>query len=203
MKEKIDRDKLRRPAGRTKPSPDSHLRELDDVVIQVTQVFCPRGHDLVFPHEDSFDGEPGIHLLVRHGKQEGRVILSPFHGDHRRRTELDFPEGTRVEVCCPVCGTKFPRLTACGCRWDGGLFKLYLTPSLSEDHLVALCDIWGCHRSKVFDLRRSCFRPTKRSSGTSRLQDIWSRGSAAAGRWSFRAGPEDRSPATTSGAGSP
>jgi len=149
MKEQIKKDHLRRSAGR--PSPDSHIRELDEVVIQVTQAFCPKGHNLVRPHPEPFDGEFGIHLLVKAPGAEGVVILSPFHGDHRRRGELHLPEGTRVEVFCPVCRTKLPELADCDCHWGGKLFKLYTTANLSENHLVALCDVWGCHRSKVFD----------------------------------------------------
>jgi hypothetical protein len=28
---------------------------------------------------------------------------------------------------------------------------LYLTPELDDGRVVALCNVWGCHRSKVFD----------------------------------------------------
>ncbi|RME22096.1 MAG: hypothetical protein D6806_13495 [Deltaproteobacteria bacterium] len=150
VKEHIDRRRLKRSAE-VKPSPDSHIRELDDVVIQVTQVFCPNGHNLIRPHDDLFDGAPGIHLRVSHSGREGIVILSPFHGDHRRRGEVDFSEGTRVKVVCPECGASFPELGNCGCRWRGRLFKLYLTPEINDGQVVALCDAWGCHRSQVFD----------------------------------------------------
>lgn len=151
VKERIDKNKLKRPSKGMKPSPDSQIREVDEVIIQVTQVFCPNGHNLVRPHEDLFDGAPGINLLVSDGRRQGTVILSPYHGDHRRRGEIDFPEGSRLQVLCPECHELLPELGPCTCHWQGRLFKLYLTPALSDNQVVALCDVWGCHRSTVFD----------------------------------------------------
>ncbi len=150
-KRDIDRDHLIRPDDAPEPSPDSFIQEVDDVVIQVTQAFCPNGHNLVRNTEDTFDGQPGISLLVSDGDKEGEVILSPYHGDHSRKGQVDFEVGKLLTVRCPECKTEFPRLSGCACGDHASLIGIYLTPALDEGHVVALCNVWGCHRSKVFD----------------------------------------------------
>jgi len=148
---KKDTGKLHRPTVSAGPSADSHIREVDDVIIQVTQVFCHNGHNLILNSEKLFDGQPGISLLVSNGKTSGEVVLSPFHGDHRRRGMQDFKDGEHITVSCPVCKEELKPLAPCSCSKDGRLVKLYLTPKISEDNIVGLCNVWGCHRSKVFD----------------------------------------------------
>ena len=150
-KSKIDREKIHRPKEASAPSADSHIQEVDDVVIQVTQVFCQNGHNLIHNQEELFDGAPGISLMVSDGTSSGEVILSPFHGDHRRKGKTDFSEGARLTISCPECGEELKELSTCSCDKGGMTVKLYLTPDCSEDHIVALCSVWGCHRSKVFD----------------------------------------------------
>ncbi len=150
-KDDIKRERLIRPQDAPKPSPNSFIQEVDDVVIQVTQAFCPNGHNLVRNHDVLFDGEPGISLWVSDGEKEGEVILSPFHGDHARKGMIDFKIGTTLKIFCPECKAELPKLSNCSCSDHGSLFGLYLTPELDEGHVVALCNIWGCHQSKVFD----------------------------------------------------
>jgi hypothetical protein len=150
-KKDIKRDRLHRPQSDSGPSQDSFIQELDEVVIQVTQAFCPEGHNLVYNRDVLFDGEPGISLWVSDGRREGEVVLSPFHGDHSRQSEIDFDPGQLLEIRCPICKTPLPELSDCSCADNARLFALYLTPALDEGHVVALCNAWGCHRSKVFD----------------------------------------------------
>jgi hypothetical protein len=150
-KASIKKEKLQRPFGAPLPSKKTRIKELDDVVIQVTQVFCPNGHNLVRNRRQLFDGSPGISLWVSDGNTEGTVILSPYHGDSSRKSKVTFKEGTRVKVSCPVCKAELPKLGPCVCEGGGDLFMLYLTPELDDGRVVALCNVWGCHRSKVFD----------------------------------------------------
>ena len=89
--------------------------------------------------------------MVSDGTTEGEVILSPFHGDHTRRSKLDYEAGTRLKVSCPVCRAQLPVLSACTCSFGGSLVMLYLTSMLDDGNVVAICNTWGCHRSKVFD----------------------------------------------------
>ncbi|MBW1810365.1 MAG: hypothetical protein JRJ87_19370 [Deltaproteobacteria bacterium] len=147
----IDKDKLQRPQEGAKPSADSHIKEVDDVIIQVTQVFCHNGHNLLINTDELFDGAPGISLLVSDGTSSGEVILSPFHGDHRRFGKTNFAAGTEITVSCPVCKEELKQLSSCSCEDKGKLLKLYLNSELNEANLVGLCNIWGCHRSKVID----------------------------------------------------
>ena len=148
---KIDKDKLQRPKEGSKPSADSHIKEVDEVIIQVTQVFCHNGHNLLINKDELFDGSPGISLLVSDGTSSGEVVLSPFHGDHRRFGKTGFAKGTELTVSCPVCKEELKQLSTCSCADKAKLLKLYLTPDLDEANLVGLCSIWGCHRSKVID----------------------------------------------------
>lgn len=143
--------KLERPNGSPTPSDETRIRQVDDVVIQVTQAFCPNGHNLIGDQEQTFDGAPGIGLWVSDGTTEGEVVLSPYHGDHRRITALAFEPGTTVTIACPVCKAKLPRMGPCTCPEGGDLCMVYLTERLDEGQVVALCNVWGCHRSKVFD----------------------------------------------------
>ena len=147
----IDRAKIQRSGNVSTPPEDAHFKEVDDVIVQVTQAYCPQGHNLVLEKEELFDGAPGITLLVSAGGPAKKLILSPFHGDHRRYGFTDYAECARLEISCPICQTKLPELSACACSTEGKLIKLYLTPDLNDAHVVGLCNIWGCHRSKLFD----------------------------------------------------
>jgi hypothetical protein len=148
-KSSIQKEKIHRPSG-SHPSSQSHIREVDDVIIQVTQAYCPSGHNLVRNQTLLFDGQPGVSLWLSDGQREGEVVLSPFHGDHTKQG-LEFPDGSRLEITCPECRNQLPKLQPCTCPDNGDLVVVYLTPELDDGHVVALCNIWGCFRSKVFD----------------------------------------------------
>lgn len=147
-KEDVDRDKLRIS---TPPPPDSSLIKLDDVFIVVTQAFCHKGHSLMSEDNDLFDGYPGIKVRVRSGNREGDVVLSPFHGDASKKGDLDWKDGTKLEILCPVCRESLVKMASCRCAGDGDLIKIYLSPNLSDSHILAMCNIWGCHRSRTID----------------------------------------------------
>ncbi len=149
-KPNIDRDKIHRPNETQPPSNDSHIRQVDDVVIQVTQAFCPKGHNLVRNKDILYYGEMGISLWVSDGEKEGEVVLSPFHGEHNRKGMIDFADGTKLQISCPVCRAPLPRISKCSCE-TGELYGIYMTEDCSEGNMVALCNVWGCHRSKVYD----------------------------------------------------
>lgn len=139
----------------TAPSPDSSIKQLEDVVIVVTQAFCPEGHNLIGELSADFDGYPGIHLEISDGRKTGAVDLSPFHGDDSKKGDLDWEKGARLEVRCPICKTPLPRMARCNCETKDGrggdLVKLYLTPKLEDSHAMALCNIWGCRQSRTID----------------------------------------------------
>ena len=151
-KRDVDQEQLRIS---TAPPPESAIKQVDDVFIVVTQAFCPNGHNLVDPENESFDEYPGIRIKLVAGDDQGEVFLSPFHGDASKRGRLDWENGTRLEVQCPTCDTPLPVLTKCKCESSDGrggeLVKLYLTPGLSDSHMVVVCNVWGCRHSRTID----------------------------------------------------
>lgn len=154
----IELDRVR--LHRSQPSEEAHLvveeahpAKADDdgqVIVVVTRAYCPKGHNLVGLSAETFDGHPGLSLWVEHGGRAGEVVISPIHGDHQKRG-ITFPDGAKLKLCCPTCRAELPELTRCNCSEEGRLRKLFLSPSLSDAHLVAVCDIWGCPLSRVID----------------------------------------------------
>jgi len=140
------RTKLR--VAKKKPSPATRVKK-DDVMIVLTQAFCTTGHNLIRPGE-KFEGFDGMHLWVSDGKTAGLVVVSPIHGDSSKRGPT-FRRGAKLEISCPECRTPLPKLCRCSCGKGGSLRTIYLTPELSEAHQAAVCDIWGCPRSRVID----------------------------------------------------
>lgn len=138
---------------REQPSADAQIKlEPHDaeVLVVVTRAYCPKGHDLVGRSEERFDGFPGISLWVEHEGKGGEVVVSPIHGDHDKRGAT-FPDGAKLSISCPECRTELPELADCNCSEGGRLRAIYLSPKLSESHMVAVCDIWGCPLSRVID----------------------------------------------------
>ena len=135
------------------PSTETHIVLEDhtsDVFVIVTQIFCHNGHNLVGLSGEKFDDFDGISLWVESGDQAGEVVVSPIHGDSSKRG-ISFPDGTKVAIKCPVCKEELEVLTNCGCQDGANLRKLHLTPKLTDAHIVAVCDIWGCQLSRVID----------------------------------------------------
>lgn len=131
------------------PPPHSALKQVDDVFIVITQAFCPNGHPLIDDDNESFDGYPGLKVLVKSKDKSGEIVLSPFHGDETKKGAALWQAGEKVEVCCPECNTPFPRMASCSCAGDGNLMKIYTTPTLSDSNVLAMCNVWGCRRSRT------------------------------------------------------
>jgi len=125
--------------------------EQDDVFIVVTQVFGPRGDNLVGISDVNFDGYPAVSVGVRTSEGEGLVHLSPIHGDPRKEGHTQIEPGTRCELFCPV---SMAPLDFAGDVEDGSgarYYALYLTPKLSAGSAVMLSDIWGHYHSRIVD----------------------------------------------------
>ncbi len=134
------------------PSEETQLvveEHTNDVFVVVTQLFCHNGHNLVTSSEE-FEGFPGIALWLEGAGTAGEVVVSPIHGDSSKRG-MEFPKGTKVAIKCPTCKEELPELTSCRCTDHARLRKAYLTPMLSDAHIIAVCDIWGCPLSRVID----------------------------------------------------
>ena len=150
MSSPVDKNKLKVPNGGPHPSPETKVETVEDVLVVLTQAFCPNGHNLIEGSTVSFEGNPGVSLKVTDGTNEDIVVASPIHGDHRRAHAHSFRIGTKLEISCPICGTKLDVLLPCSCG-KGELVNLYLTEKLTEGQVAAICNVWGCPRSRVID----------------------------------------------------
>ena len=125
-----------------------------DVFVVVTQAYDGAGNNLIHDDNPQFDGFPGVGLWVElPDGRAGQVTLSPIHGDSRRTSELDVPDG----VVCKVYGSKGgPELdrvkdVSCSCPERGYYYRLYLSDRLAEGAVCLICNVWGCHRSRIVD----------------------------------------------------
>jgi hypothetical protein len=145
-----DVDSKRLQVRRRPAAAGGGVRMLEPMIVVVTRLFCPKGHNVVGTGPTRFDGFDGIGLWVSDGKKEGLVELSPIHGD-ASKAGPEFRKGTRLSVKCPVCRLELPVLARCSCASKGELRKLFTSEKLDDAHAVALCDVWGCTRSRVID----------------------------------------------------
>lgn len=154
-KQDVDAERVRISATPPKNSP---LKQVDDVFIVVTQAFCPNGHNMIvdfakepYDPECEFDGFPGLKLRLESETDSGDVVLSPFHGDYSKKGKTNWGSGTKVTVKCSECGVELPRLASCRCEQKGDLVKVFLSPALTDSHVLALCNVWGCKHSHTID----------------------------------------------------
>ena len=147
-KEDVDQDKVRISVA---PPPNSTLRQVDEVYILITQAFCPNGHSLIEEGENLFDDHPGVKVILESESGKGEVILSPFQGDATKKGKTDWKSGEKVTMMCPTCKEALPKLASCKCSDDGELMKVYLTADISDSHVVGVCNIWGCQRSRTIN----------------------------------------------------
>lgn len=128
------------------------LVRLRSGVIAVTQLYCPNGHNLVDESSGArFNGYPGISLMVEGSEERGEVILSPIHGDDTRFGACDFEPGEITRITCPQCAVELPVLQPCGCQAEAKLVGLFLDQETTDGNQVALCNAWGCLRSRITD----------------------------------------------------
>ena len=150
----VDRSNLT-ITGRHHAVTGPHLTVEDNVLVIITQAFGPRGDNLVGISDVEFDGHPAITLGIRaqgrEGLMEGRVHLSPIHGDGRKVPPFHIPAGTHCELFCPVYRQP---LDLVGDVEDGSgarYYAIYLTPQLSRGSMVMVSDVWGHHHSRIID----------------------------------------------------
>ena len=123
----------------------------DFVIISLTRAFCQNGHPLIAAGAPTFYGLPGLRVQVRQNETVGMVTLSAVHGDQRRVGGDDFEKGQPCQVCCPTCGDELPAWED-GCRCGGGKLRVvFLSPDCDPGNVALICDVWGCHRSRVVD----------------------------------------------------
>lgn len=137
--------------GRHRHSQPPGVAVEDDVVIVVTQAFCPAGHNVVGVSDITFDEHPAVTLKIRADGREGLVHLSPIHGDKRKEGFTDLQVGTHCEIFCPECGVELPEVGEVEDGSGAHYHALYLTPKLAKGATVAISDTWGHYHSRIVD----------------------------------------------------
>ncbi|MCA9540107.1 MAG: hypothetical protein KC620_14515 [Myxococcales bacterium] len=124
----------------------------DGVQIIVHKLYGPCGHDLVGISDASFDGHSAITVGVRlPDGRDGKVNLSPIHGDDRKSGMTDIEAGTVLELYCPVCKKSLERIEDIPDQHGASYYALYRTPALSQGAMVLLSNVWGHYHSRVID----------------------------------------------------
>jgi len=132
-------------------SSTSHIRR-DPDRIWVPDVYCHNGHSLMV-HGVLFDGLPAINVRVRVGGEGGPMddfYLSPIINDPRKQGP-DLPDGTRLQLLCPICKEELRELVPCTCRVGAHRRAIFLTPDPNELGAIGLCETYGCPLSFVSD----------------------------------------------------
>jgi hypothetical protein len=137
--------------GRHRAVTGPNITVENDVLVIVTQAFGPRGDNLVGISDVVFDDHPAVTVGIRALGQEGRVHLSPIHGDDRKAQPFEIPAGTRCELFCPVSGQPLDVISDVEDGSGARYYAIYLTPQLSRGSMVMVSDVWGHYHSRIID----------------------------------------------------
>jgi hypothetical protein len=159
MGDHVDRKNLR-ITGNHKAVSEPHVAVAEaetagEPIVVVTQVYGPRGDNLVGISDVAFDGFPAVTLEVRAGGKRGLVHLSPIHGDSRKQGFVDIPPGTICELYCPVSGQPLDLVGEIdddmGATLGAHYYAIYLSPQLSRGSMVMVSNVWGHYHSRIVD----------------------------------------------------
>ena len=148
VKGNIRRTSLERYIDESSDGPAAHIGRSGDK-LYLPRVFCHNGH-LLSTDEVTFEGQPAIHILVRHQTAEHHFYLSPILNDQSKEGP-ELPDGTKMQVLCPVCREVLPQLIPCSCQPGAYRRALYLTDNPKEMCAVGICEVYGCPQSFVND----------------------------------------------------
>ena len=122
------------------------LAEMKKTVL-VTGCHCPKGHSLMAPRA-TFDGHPGVMVMVRKDNREGLVALSPIFGvKHKIALDIDLIQDDIMEILCPHCGSPLPVYSHCHC--GGDLIALFTTPDADYSRCIGICNRVGCFNAEI------------------------------------------------------
>jgi hypothetical protein len=139
-----------RKADPTTWSGQAGVELVDDALVVVTQAYCHRGHPLVAEANPLFGGFPGVGLEVVDGGQTHAVFLSPIHGHDEKTGGDSIARGAICRIACPTCHEALPEYAACACG-RGTLRAIHLSAEHMDAHIAAVCNVWGCTRSRIID----------------------------------------------------
>ncbi|MEZ4268474.1 MAG: hypothetical protein R3F39_19075 [Myxococcota bacterium] len=131
-------------------SGESEVELVDDALVVITQAYCHNGHRLVEEENPQFGGFPGVGLRVTAQGVTHSVYLSPIHGHDEKTGGEDIPAGAVCGLACPTCNESLREYAACACG-RGTLRAIHLSAERKDSHIAAVCNVWGCTRSRIID----------------------------------------------------
>lgn len=138
---RIDEDKL---------AVASQVEVVEDALIVITHAYDHRGNPLIEESGPSFRGFPGVSLRVHWSDCVESVALSPIHGDSSKIGGDRIPSGTKCSVRSSVVDEELLAYAPCPCG-RGTLRAIFLNPDPANSAVAAICDVWGCRRSRLVD----------------------------------------------------
>ena len=122
----------------------SKATKSDKTIWMVDRAYCTNGHSLI-DKEHLVSGYPGIRLAFKSPHHKGEVVISALAGDLSKTTiSGELEPGARHNLSCPHCQVPLPMLMSCGCKRNGQLVVIGLTPHLNFNNAITLCDVAGC-----------------------------------------------------------
>ena len=128
----------------------SQVEVVDDALIVITSAYDHRGNPLIQDTGPSFRGFPGVSLRVRWSGHDASVALSPIHGDSSKIGGDNIPSGTKCSVRSSAVDEELMAYAPCPCG-QGTLRAIFLNPDPANSAVAAICDVWGCRRSRLVD----------------------------------------------------
>lgn len=128
----------------------SQVEVVDEALVVVTRAFDHQGNSLITEDNPTFAGFPGVRVRVRFGDTTEDVTLSPIHGHHSRVGGDNIPVGTKCSVRSSAVNEELLAYAPCQCGL-GTLRAIFLNPDPATAGVAAICDVWGCQRSRIVD----------------------------------------------------
>lgn len=100
---------------------------------------CPKCSRALLDGNHLMDGQPAIHLRIRAGQQEGRIVLSSRYGSDTALCEPGVDHGAVLHAFCPHCHAPVVDSHYCG-TCDAPMASLAITGG----GVLAVCLRWGC-----------------------------------------------------------
>jgi hypothetical protein len=149
VRKNVKKTTVRRHAAADRLEGETRMRKTPEGRMYIPAVYCHNGHKLM-TDDARFDGLRGIKLLVFHGKDRHIMVISPFLNDQRKEGP-NFPDMSRMKICCPTCQEELERLVECDCRPGAHRCALYLGSGPKDLGAVGICNTYGCPKSLVND----------------------------------------------------
>ncbi len=110
----------------------------------VTEAYCPNGCSII-DEENKINGAPGLRMKFKRPGMEGEIVLSAIQGDFDKIILSGaLEDGVKDDLYCSRCGVMFKKLANCGCKPDGEMVVIGITPQLDFNNAISFCNVTGC-----------------------------------------------------------